>query len=131
MKYIICLGIFISNAILNVLIMILIAKILNYDGADFAMIPLEIFIPSSIAVVVSFLVFLLIDKFKKLKIIVSVYIYNAIYFFALLNMGLNISAKDKPGINNDLYLLISLILSFLIILIVVNLIKKQDKESKI
>lgn len=131
MKYVICLGIFISNTILNVLIMMLMAQILNYDGADFGMIPIEILIPSGITIMVSFVVFLLIDQFKKLKIRTSIYIYNVVYFFTLLNMGLNVSAKDNSIINNDLYLLISLILSFVIILIAANLIDKQDKHSKI
>lgn len=126
-----CLGIFISNMILNVLIMMLMAKILNYDGADFGMIPLEILIPSGIAIFGSFIIFLSINQFRKLKIITSIYIYNGVYFFSLLNTGLNVSAKDKSGINNDLYLLISLILSFLIILIAAILITKQDKQSEI
>lgn len=126
-----CLGIFISNMILNVLIMMLMAKILNYDEADFGMIPLEILMPSGIAIFGSFIIFLSINQFRKLKIITSIYIYNGVYFFSLLNMGLNVSAKDKSGINNDLYLLISLILSFLIILIAANLITKQDKQSEI
>ncbi|SIS30476.1 hypothetical protein SAMN05421639_101925 [Chryseobacterium shigense] len=131
MRYIICLGIFISNMILNGLIMMLMAKILNYDGADFGMIPIEILMPSGIAILGSFIIFLLINPFRKLNIITSIYIYNGVYFFSLLNMGLNVSAKDKSGINNDLYLLISLILSFLIILIAANLITKQDKQSEI
>ncbi|PQA97804.1 hypothetical protein B0A69_00250 [Chryseobacterium shigense] len=109
----------------------LMAKILNYDGADFGMIPIEILMPSGIAILGSFIIFLLINPFRKLNIITSIYIYNGVYFFSLLNMGLNVSAKDKSGINNDLYLLISLILSFLIILIAANLITKQDKQSEI
>ncbi|UKB85194.1 hypothetical protein LF887_06095 [Chryseobacterium sp. MEBOG06] len=118
-----------SNTILNVLIMMLMAKVLNEDGADFGMIPIEILIPSVASIIVSLVVFLVIDKFKKLKVRTSIYIYNMVYFFALLTMGLNVSGKEKSGINNDLYLLISLILSFLIILIAVNLIKRRHKQS--
>jgi uncharacterized membrane-anchored protein len=128
MKLMICLGIFISNMILNVLIMMLMAKILNYDGADFGMISVEILIPSGIAILLSLVIFLLINQFKKLRIITSVYIYNIIYFFALLSMGLNLSAKDQLSENNDLHLLISLIVSFLIILIAAHLITKKDSN---
>lgn len=121
----ILLGIFICNTILNVLIMMLTAQILNVDGVDFGMILPEILIPSSITIVVSLIVFVVINQFKTLKMITSIYLYNITYLFALLNMGVNISAGGKFSKNNDLHLIISLVVSFLIILSAAYFIKKN------
>jgi|GEM_PF-5257535 len=110
-KIAIIIGIFFLIGFLNTTLFIQYLKTTKLPGGEAGMAPFIIIITSAISLVISVLVYLIINLNKKISIVSSIAIYHFVYFVGLIVWGLDWqNLFSIEYINLDLFIILIAIL---------------------
>jgi len=110
-KIAIIIGIFFLIGFLNTTLFIQYLKTTKLSGGEVGMAPFVVMISSAISLVISVLIYLIINLNKKISIVSSIAIYNFVYFVGLIVWGLDWqNLFSIEYINFDLFIILIAIL---------------------